>query len=318
MKRLSATLLATLSFLGIAGAAPGHVFPPLKPGEIAAIDSALPGKPVVAPAKPRRVLVFFRTEGFVHPSIAHGRELFAKLGDNTGAFKAELSEDMACFDAARLSQYDAVLFLNSTGLKFEDPAHRQALMDFVNSGKGIIGIHAASDNFPKWPEGQALMGGVFHSHPWTANDLVAIQLDQPKHVVNIPFGGRGFWLREEIYQFKAPVDRVTHSVFMSLDMTKPQNQRPPEKLIHADRNFPIGWLKGVGKGRVFYSSLGHNPAVYWQPEIVKHWLTGIQYALGDLDLAKFPDSPEKNPVAAPAPETPAPLQDRPSPANAKP
>lgn len=62
------------------------------------------------------------------------------------------------FDPATLKQFDGVVFVSTTQLKFDNPAHRKALVDFVVSGKGVVGIHAASDNFPTWPEGQELMG----------------------------------------------------------------------------------------------------------------------------------------------------------------
>jgi len=65
--------------------------------------------------------------------------------------------------------YDAVVFNNTTRLSLT-PAQREALLAFVQAGKGLVGIHAASDSFYTWPEGQALLGGIFNSHPWTADD----------------------------------------------------------------------------------------------------------------------------------------------------
>ena len=295
----------------VLSAKPGETFPPLTPDESAAIQAALPAKPTATPKKPRKVLVFYRTEGCVHKSIPFGNEALKKLGEATGAYTAVVSDDMAMFDPENLKQFDAVIFQNTTRLAFEKPAQRQALLDFVASGKGVVGIHAATDNFPTWPEGQALIGGLFHSHPWTSGDLVAIKLDEPAHVVNKAFGRQGFWLTEEIYQIVGPYGRDKQRVLVSMDMGKPSNSRPPEKLVRKDNDFPISWIKTSGKGRVFYSSLGHNNDIFSVPQILGHFLDGIQYALGDLSADAIPSAQlSKKPEPALAPEKSATLQQK--------
>ncbi|PTX99756.1 hypothetical protein DB346_18230 [Verrucomicrobia bacterium LW23] len=312
---LAVSLAAAFSVtpLTMLRAEPGHVFAPLKGEELAKIAAALPESARAKPAKPRKILLFYRTEGFVHSSIAHANETFKQLGEKTGAFTVSLSEDMAAFEPDNLKQFDAVLLNNTTGLRFDNPAHRQALLDFVvKEGKGLIGIHAATDNFGKWPEGQALMGGTFKGHPWNAGDVSAIKLDEPDHPVVKSFGGKGFWLREEIYQIAGPYGRDKQRVLLSLDMSKAQNRRDPAKIHRTDNDFPIAWIKKTEAGRVFYSSLGHNPDVFWQPEIVQHFLDGIQFALGDLPADAIPSAHLiTQPVPALAPDTPLPLQDVP-------
>ncbi len=299
-------------------AEPGHKFPPIKPEELANIQAALP-KARVQPAKPRKLLVFYLTEGFVHGSIPYANEALKEIGEKTGAYSADFREDMAVFTPEGLKPYDAVLFNNTTQLKFTDPANRQALLDFVKSGKGVIGIHAATDNFPTWPEGQQLMGGKFNSHPWVAHDVEAVKVDDPGHPLSAAFGGVGFWINDEIYQIMGPYDRAQVRVLLSLDMSKPQNQRDPKKIVRPDNDFPISWIKTMeGGGRVFYCSLGHNPSVYWTPQVLQHYLDGIQFALGDLQADALPSARENPiPAAALAPATPAPLNP-PAPAPAKP
>ena len=290
-------------------AATGSQPPPLTQQETAAIDAALPQTARATPARPRRLLVFYRTEGFVHKSIPNGNYALRRMGERTGAFTATFSDDMAQFDPATLNTYDAVVFNNTTQLKFENPVHRRALLDFVRSGKGLIGIHAATDNFPTWPEGQALIGGLFHGHPWTAGDTVAVKNDDPGHILNSAFGKRGFWIKEEIYQIAGPYRRDTQRVLLSLDMSRPENARPAAKIIRADGDFPISWLKTESKGRVFYTSLGHNKDIYEVPQILQHLLDGIQYALGDLPADAVPSAKlATRPVPALAPDDKTTLQ----------
>jgi type 1 glutamine amidotransferase len=286
----------------------GHLFPPLKPEELVKIKAALP-QATVKPSQPRKLLVFFLTEGYVHASIPYCNEVLKEIGEKTGAYTADFSEDMAVFTPDKLNQYDAILFNNTTGLKFADPAARQALLDYVKSGKGVAAIHSATDNFPTWPEGQALLGGKFDGHPWGAGDTEAVKVDDPAHPVVAALGGKGFWINDEIYQMGEPYDRSQVRVLLSLDMSKPQNARDPKNIHRSDNDFPICWVKQTGDGgRVFYCSLGHNPSIYWTPQVLQVYLDGIQYALGDLPVDATPSAKlSPQPEAALAPETPRPI-----------
>ena len=289
-----------------APAKPGEVFPPLTPQETSAIAAALPKPARAKPAAPRKILVFYRTEGFVHKSIPFASHALQRMGEITGAFTITLSDDMAQFDPATLNTYDAVLFNNTTQLKFENPVHRQALLDFVRNGKGLIGVHAATDNFPAWPEGQAMIGGIFHGHPWNAGDTVAVKNDEPDHILNRAFEKRGFWITEEIYRIAGSYTRDTHRVLLSLDMSRPENARPAAGITRTDHDFPISWIKTEKKGRVFYTSLGHNNNIFQVPQIMRHLLDGIQYALGDLEADAIPSAKLKvtpEPVLAPDDKT---------------
>ncbi len=305
----AALLAACLVTLSPVHAEPGHVFPPLTQDEMTAIAAAMPAKARVNPIKPRSILVFYRTEGFVHGSIPYINEAIRQIGATTGAFSADFSEEMSVFTPERLARYDAIVFQNTTNLAFKDPAQRRALLDFIKSGKGFrLGIHAASDNFYTWPEAQAMLGGVFHDHPWSSIDSEAVKIDDPGHPVAAAFGGKGFWIREEIYEITGPYARDKQRVLLSLDMSKAEDYRAPEDLSRTDADFPIAWVKSYGKGRVFYCSFGHNPNLVKVPEILQFYLDGIQFALGDLpgDAA-----PATKPITASLAPVPAlPLQDR--------
>lgn len=261
--------------------------PEVKPEFAAKVDEALPEKAPATPAKPRKLLVFYRTEGFVHGSIPTGNYALRRLGEKTGAYTATLANEMSAFDEASLFQYDAVLFNNSTQLKFEQPAHRENLLRFIREGRGMIGIHAASDNFATWPDAACLIGGQFDGHPWTAGGTWGIKNDEPDHPVNACFHGKGFEIKDEIYQIKGCYARDRQRVLLSLDWNDARNQNV-KGVKREDKDFGITWLKQDGGGRVFYCSLGHNDHVYWDRAVLQHYLAGIQYALGDY---KVPDQP---------------------------
>jgi type 1 glutamine amidotransferase len=279
---------------------------PVTAEQKAQILAALPtAAEATKPKQSRRVLLCSRTEGFVHSCIPVANFALEELGPATGAYSAELTTDMTAFTTENLARFDAVLFNNTTRLAFADPAHRSALIQFIEErGGGLIGIHAASDNFYDFAAACAALGGHFDGHPWTSKGTWAVKLDEPSHPANAPFDGRGFWINDEIYQIGGPYSRDSHRVLLSLDMSRPANLEV-KGIKRTDGDFPISWFKHAGTGRVFYCSLGHNEHIYWNPAVLRHYLAGIQYALGDRDL---PDAPSAalthKPQPALAPETP--------------
>jgi len=264
------------------------------------IKAAIPDEATAKPAKPRKILIFCRCEGFPHASIAPCNEAIKMMGERTGAFDSVVSQDMAAFDPGKLDEFDAVLFNNTTRLKFEDPKRREALMSFVKGGKGIIGIHAATDNFYNWPEAAEMMGGVFDGHPWGGGGTWAFQIEEPDHPINKGFAGKGFLAKEEVYKIRAPYTRERSRILVGLDMTNKRNKKG-----RPDNDNAVSWIHPFGDGRVFYCSLGHNNEIFCTPEIMQHYLDGIQYALGDL---KADDTPSaklgKKVEVVPCPENP--------------
>jgi hypothetical protein len=257
--------------------------------EVEKIQEAMPAKPVVQPASPRTMLVFSLCNGYPHSSIPYWKKALDVMGEKTGAFKVVLSEDMSVFTPASLKQFDVICFNNTTGL-VPDENQQQAIMQFIMSGKGIVGIHAATDNFNQWPAGREMMGGVFSGHPWGGGGTWAIKIDDPGHPLMASFKGQGFKIKDEIYRTASPLySRDKQRVLMSLDMSDPATKNA-DGVVPDDMDTGISWIKSVGSGRLFYCSLGHDHAVTWNPAVLSHYLAGIQYAMGDL---KVDDSPVK-------------------------
>ncbi len=257
------------------------------------IEQACPAKAPAEPRKPRKLLVFYLCEGYVHRSIPVGNKAFEILGKKTGAYTAVLSDNMKVFNPGYLKQFDAILFNNTTRLSFKDPAQRKALMDFVKGGKGVIGIHAACDNFYTWPEAAEMIGGQFNDHPWTAGGTWAVKINDPLSPINKSFHGTGFLINDEIYQMKDPYSRSKVHELLSLNMQDAHNSKINKRRVkRTDGDFAIAWIHRFGKGRVFYCSLGHNSHIYWNKAILAHYLAGIQYALGDLKADDTPSALE--------------------------
>lgn len=261
------------------------------------IEAAVPSV-TAKPKKDRKVLVFYRCEGFIHTSIPFGNHAMKTIADATDAFSADFADEYSVFTKENLAQYDAIIFNNTTNL-VPNEAQQQAILDFIHGGKGIVGFHAASDNFKQWEEGIALMGGVFNGHPWGAGGTWAFKIEDPEHTLNAAFGGKGFWHKDEIYWYKPEnfAGRDKLRVLLSLDMSKGKNAEPLKGDRWKDKvkdpkevDVPVSWCREVEKGRLFYTNLGHNDMTFANRVVLQHMLDGIQYAMGDLDADAVPSS----------------------------
>ncbi|MBW8014881.1 MAG: hypothetical protein FVQ82_01725 [Planctomycetes bacterium] len=280
MGSLLKKIIVCVCMIGIVGCAFA-----VKDAEVAKMKAAAPPASV-EPAKPRKVLVFNLCQGFPHSSVPYGSKAIEILGQKTGAFTSDVSVDKSVFTAGNLKQYDAIIFNNTTRLTF-DKSQRKAIMDFVKGGKGIAGIHGATDNFYDWPEAAEMMGGTFRGHPWGARGTWAVKIEDPTSPVAAAFNGKSFKISDEIYLTKQIKLRENARVLVGLDMTDEVNLKPlGGKKTHPD--VPISWIRDFGKGRVFYCAFGHNHEIFWNTTILKHYLDGIQFAIGDLKADTTP------------------------------
>lgn len=259
--------------------------------EIEKMEAAMPTEAVAEPAKPRKMLVMSLCQGFKHSSIPYWAKALEIMGEKTGAFSIVLTEDLNDFNAENLKNFDAVCLNNTTHLKLnpeDTPELCKSLMAFVKNGGGMVGIHAATDNFYDWPEAMEMMGGKFTGHPWTSGGTWAFKIDWPDHPLMAPFKGQGFKLSDEIYRTDPPLySRDKQLVLMSLDLSDPATAGV-KGLREGDDDTGITWIKDWGKGRMFYCSLGHNHDLTWTAPVLEHYLRGIQFAMGDFEVDTTP------------------------------
>ena len=209
--------------------------------------------------------------------------------------------DVSLWAPESLARFDAICFNNTTGVPTEDETLRRSLLDFVAGGKGFVGIHAAAATFVQYPVydqfppfGQMLGAYENGGHPWRPDETITLKVDDPQSPINAAFGGASFEVQDEVFQFQDPYSRERLHVLLSIDTDRtdmdPARHFLPER--YADRDFAMSWIRPHGEGRVFYSSLGHNPALFWDGRVLQHFLAGIQFALGDLEADATPSVKE--------------------------
>jgi type 1 glutamine amidotransferase len=179
--------------------------------------------------------------------------------------------------AKNLNYFDVLVFASTSGELDMDASQKQDMMSFIkDDGKGFVGIHAALDTNHTWPEYGEMLGGWFDEHPWMTFEAPIVNEDPAFPAVrHFP---AAFVKYEEIYQPKAwSRDRV--NVLLSLDPAKLNYDNNP-KIHRADHDFPVAWSKMYGKGRVFYSTLGHTEESWQDPDVRKMYFEAIKWALG--------------------------------------
>jgi type 1 glutamine amidotransferase len=261
--------------------------PPVPAADLQKIEAALPDKATAPPKKPRKLLVFWRADAILHKGgVPAANVAILRLGQKTGAFEAHFTRDVEALDPKVLAGYDGIV-LNSTAHLVMPEGAKKALLEYVEAGGGVIGIHAAIDTFKDWPAGAKIVGATFGGHPWGPAGNWQVKLDEPGHPLLRAWGGKGFKMHDEFYELAAPYYRANRRVLMSLDLGDPATAGVTP-LHRPDRDFAVSWIKKEGKGRVFYCMFGHIGDPFQNRAVLEYYLDGIQYALGDLDVDASP------------------------------
>jgi len=227
-------------------------------------------------AAPKKKLLYLNhSAGFQHETAKTSGPLMEELARKTGAFDITVTGDCSTLTAANLKNYDAVLFYTTGELPISQEQQR-ALLDFVRGGKGFAGVHSATDTFYKWAEYGELIGGYFDLHPWNQN--VRIKVEDRDHPATRHLG-QSFEMHDEIYQFRNWSRQKVH-VLLSLEVSSVDLNK--KEVRRTDQDFGLAWTSRYGKGRVFYTALGHRPEVWADERFQTHLINGIRWAMGDL------------------------------------
>ena len=269
------------------------------------IEKVLPAEATAKPIKPRKLLIFNRNVEYDghRASILAGSEAFRQYGKKTGAFEAIISEDPTMFDREKLAQFDAVFLNNNVGSCFTETERRKNLLEFVTRGGGLMGVHGTSVAFTKWQwppvedwkEFGHMLGarGAKHRGGYL-NEPIVMALDDPTHPLLDVFSKESYPWADEIFRFHAPYSRKNVRVLLKIDTQKTDlsTYKPgdADDCLRDDNDYAIAWVRNYGKGRVFFSSLGHSPHVFEDAKMLRFYLDGAQFVLGDLPAPTTPSA----------------------------
>jgi len=217
------------------------------------------------------VLVFSKTLMFRHASITNGIAAIEKLGMENGFF-VEATEDASWFTPTNLARYKAVIFLSTSGDILNDEQQR-AFREFIERGGGLVGIHAAVAGDVATEGGWPWYGETLCAHFTNHSAIVAAAIDVEDALnPSTSFLPRRWVRTDEWYNFiTSPRGKVR--VLASLDETTYEGGT-------MGGDHPVVWCKQLGRGRVWYTALGHTEASFTEPLFVRHLLGGIKVAAG--------------------------------------
>lgn len=217
-----------------------------------------------------------------HDSTSHALSVIERLGYESGAYDTFIRTDSNIISAQpkrttgepasggpNLAMADAIFFMGHRDVPIDD-AQKQELLAFVRDGKGLVAAHTALTAFESWPEFGDLLGGRYDGHPWHQSGTVINEAPDFPATRHFP---ATFTIHDEFYQARnvSPSARV----LLRLDVTK----MPPHAELR-NQTFPLVWVHTYGKGRVMYSSFGHDAAIFDNRDVAQMFLEGIKWALG--------------------------------------
>ena len=262
---------------------------------LSAASAAQPGD-----GKKKRLLLVTHSGGFVHSSVKTAEEVLKEVGPKHGydvtcwrytgdpagleAYAKKFrgptgltveKENTGRINKDTLKNFDAVLFF-TTG----DPVNKeelQDLTDWVAAGGAFAGTHCATDTLYKDSPYGDLIGAYFKGHPPGLQDI-KVKVEDPMHPAAAGFTD-GLAYKDEMYIFRDdPYDRKKLHVVLSID---PASFKPGERLARKDNDYAISWTREVGKGKVFYTSFGHDPKVWQDAKVFQpHLFGGLDWATG--------------------------------------
>lgn len=219
-------------------------------------------------------LLITKTAGWHHESINDGVTAIKNLA-NRNYFDVLWHQEGVTITDDYLSKFQVLIFLNTTGDIFK-PEEQKAIEKFIQSGKGYVGIHSASDTEYDWPWYTRLVGRMFHIHP-------VIQTAKLRLTANTFPGLEGFnngqlWT-DEWYEFdNETTNNLTYILSVDENTYNPVVQWAAKSGKGMGSFHPVSWYHDYDGGRSFYTALGHLPADYTDPAFLNHIYAGIYWA----------------------------------------
>lgn len=272
--------------------------PSAKAQGLAAVLSILALSPALSAASSplTKVLVYNKAGWYVHPDIPLIDAHLKKMGADNG-YQVDISSNPADFNAAKLAGYQVVVLNNISemGTSVKETAQRNAFRQWVEGGGGVVAFHGSGVVRGTWDWYISLLGTDWYYDAAMQEARVFIPPEARSLPISsgVPLEGR---LTDEWNNFKVNVDTLAgFTVALAIDETSYDPTRkknasegngiPGFRMADAGGRWvhPVSWTRMAGKGRVFYSCIGHDIKVMGTPFATLHFLRAIQWAGGALE-----------------------------------
>lgn len=236
------------------------------------------------PKDQKTILLFSKTTGFRHgAAIRASKPIFAEMAQENNWYLYE-TEDAGIFNEEQLERFDVVIWNNCSGRVLTD-AQRKLFQDFITNGGTYIGLHASGDLSHHWDwYKQELIGAEFSHHP------IIKHIQKAEMVINSSVDSilrsglpERFDHDEEWYVFYDTPEKKNFEVLYRIDgrTIDPNGNLLFErsKDFGMGENHPVAWYKRVGKGKSYYTSLGHLAEAFESEPFVNMLENSIEWGL---------------------------------------
>jgi type 1 glutamine amidotransferase len=263
------------------------------------------------PGARKKLLFLTHPALYKHPSLEFAEKAVVEWGRTSGfdvttleGYKQSINAiDLTMLTPAYLNSFDGLMLMTNGNLPLTDE-QKKSIVDFVRNGKALIGTHCATLTLYNYPEFGEMLGGYY-----LQSIVPTAQVGKKMGVLKVEdrtnpstkMLGPSWTVAEEFYKFGTAVwdpskptenrsqvgslpiplaftrDRV--HVLLSLDTEKTDISDLP--LLTKGGDYPQAWTRNFGKGRVFYTTLGHREDIWGTDPMFKaHVVGGIRWALG--------------------------------------
>jgi len=252
----------------------------------------------------KKILFFSKSSGFEHDMIkvkdgqpSKAEKILTELGEKNN-IEFTFTKDGSVFTPENIAKYDAFFFyttgdLTEAGTDKNPPMSKEgkaAFLDAIAHGKGFIGTHSASDTFhspgnkehgpARYIDDGAnadpyikMIGGEFIIH---GSQQPARQICVDKNFPGMSAVPDDFGPTEEWYSLK---DFAPNLHVLLVQDTSNMEKSGNNKHAYDRPNYPSTWAHMYGKGRVFYTSMGHRDDVWANPVFQQVLVGGMNWAL---------------------------------------
>ena len=268
------------------------------------IHSLAPEKATFPVSKKKNILVFSLHTGFEHWVIPHTEEMIKIISDKSGAFQVTGSKDISMFEPENLIKFDAIVLNNTCSkgdhrnlfwdkLRAESDADsaklikkalqlEENLIQYVENGGGLFLVHGAVTTQNNSRAFSRLVGASFDYHP--PQQPIQIRLADPNHPLVQAFPAAGFNHVDEPYFYKNAYSELDFKPLLYFHNSEITGQKNP---LTEGKTY-VAWIRAQGKGKVMYCSPSHNAQSFENSDLLRFFLNGLQYVVGDVECDETP------------------------------
>lgn len=190
-------------------------------------------------------------------------------------FGLQVTDDARVFEAGGLDNIQVIVFLNNSG-NILNENQQKGFKQFIENGGGFVGIHGATTAEKEWEWYGRFIGRYFTAHPKIQTAEINVADKNFPATYHLP----QTWVwSDEWYEF-TPALSEDLNVILTVDETtyNPVFESQGKSFTGMGQNHPIAWYQEMGKGRMFYTALGHLEKAWSDPMFLQHIYGGIFWA----------------------------------------